>query len=101
MAFPEGLPPTTVPVHPTQLYEAVGLGILGWLLTRWRRAGVPDAIVLGRYLVVAGTLRFAIEFIRVNERIAFGLSVAHFVSIAMVAAGTAMLVKHRTVRRPA
>ena len=26
VAFPRGLPPTTVPVHPTQLYEAAGLG---------------------------------------------------------------------------
>ena len=25
VAFPRGLPPTTVPVHPTQLYEAVAL----------------------------------------------------------------------------
>ena len=28
VTFPEGLPPTTVPVHPTQLYEAIGLGLL-------------------------------------------------------------------------
>ena len=55
VAFPEGLPPTTVPVHPTQLYEAIGLAVLGWLLLQWRRSGVPDAIVLGRYLIGAGT----------------------------------------------
>ena len=34
VAFPEGLPPTTVPVHPTQLYEALGLGLLGWVLIK-------------------------------------------------------------------
>lgn len=101
VAFPEGLPPTTLRVHPTQLYEAVGLGMLGWLLLRWRRNGVPDAIVLGRYLLVAGTLRFAIEFIRVDERIAFGLSVAHFVSIAAAALGGGILVTYRRVHRPA
>lgn len=91
VAFPEGLPPTTVPVHPTQLYEAIGLGVLGWLLIRWRRAGVRDPIVLGRYLVGAGVLRFGIEFLRVNERVAAGLSVAHLVSLAVIAAGLAML----------
>ncbi len=37
IAFPQGLPPTDVPVHPTQLYEAAGLAILGWLLLRWRQ----------------------------------------------------------------
>src|SRR5262245_41265328 len=91
VAFPEGLPPTTVPVHPTQLYEAVGLGVLGWLLLRWRRRGVHDAIVLGRYLVGAGALRFVIEFIRVDKRIALGLSVAHFVSLTAVAVGIGLL----------
>jgi phosphatidylglycerol:prolipoprotein diacylglycerol transferase len=100
IAFPEGLPPTTVPVHPTQLYEAIGLGVLGWLLLRWRRTGVPDTIVLGRYLLSAGALRFAIEFIRVNERVAIGLSLAHFVSIAVAAVGAGMLATNRPVRRP-
>src|SRR5262252_6419583 len=42
VAFPEGSPPTDVPVHPTQLYEAALLGILAWLLIRWRRSGLPD-----------------------------------------------------------
>lgn len=101
VAFPEGLPPTTVRVHPTQLYEAIGLGVLGWLLMRWRRDGVPDAIVLGRYLIGAGTLRFAIEFIRVNERVAFGLSVAHFVSLAASAVGIGLVLAHRRVVRQA
>src|SRR5512140_637225 len=43
IAFPEGLPPTDVPVHPTQLYEAAFLGVLAWLLIRWRRSGVAPA----------------------------------------------------------
>jgi phosphatidylglycerol:prolipoprotein diacylglycerol transferase len=99
VAFPEGLPPTTVPVHPTQLYEAIGLGFLGWLLVRWRRRGVPDAIVLGRYLIGAGTLRFVIEFIRVNKRVVLGLSVAHVVSLVAIALGIGMLVVSQPARR--
>lgn len=87
VAFPEGLPPTTARVHPTQIYEAIGLGVLGWLLLRWRRGGVADGLVLGRYLVGAGLLRLAVEFLRVNERVALGLSVAHLVSIAVIAVG--------------
>ncbi len=98
VAFPEGLPPTTVPVHPTQLYEAIGLGLLGLLLLRWRRSGVRDTIVLGRYFIGAGTLRFFVEFIRVNERVAFGLSVAHLVSLAAVLVGVALLVVPRPAR---
>jgi len=96
VAFPEGLPPTTVAVHPTQLYEAVGLAVLGWLLLRWRQRGVDDAIVLGRYLVGAGTLRFVIEFIRVHQRMALGLAMAQFLSLAAVAVGMMIaVVSHR------
>jgi phosphatidylglycerol:prolipoprotein diacylglycerol transferase len=96
VAFPQGLPPTTVPVHPTQLYEAIGLGILGWLLLRWRRQDVEDAVVLGRYLVIAGALRFVIEFIRVNTRVLWGLSVAHLISFAVIVVGIVVL----SVARP-
>lgn len=100
VAFPNGLPPTLVPVHPTQIYEALFLGWLGWILLRWRRRGVPDAVVLGRYLVLAGAARVLIEFIRVNERVALGLTVAQWASLAIIAAGAAVLSAPRATRRP-
>src|SRR6185295_17980675 len=91
VAFPKGLPPIDVPVHPTQLYEMFALFIVAWLLIRWRRHGVPDAIVIGRYLVLVGAIRFAIEFVRVNERIVGPFTLAHLVSGALVIAGAAIL----------
>lgn len=91
VAFPEGLPPTAVPVHPTQLYEAIALVPIALLLLRWRKQGRPDRVVLGAYLVLAGTLRFAIEFIRVNQRV-FGIfTVAHLASLAAVFVGAGLL----------
>ena len=99
VAFPRGLPPTDVRVHPTQLYEMAALFIVGWLLIRWRRQGMPDAIVLGRYLVLVGSIRFAIEFIRVNERILGPFTLAHLVSLALVVAGTALLIAGSRVAR--
>jgi len=90
VAFPQGLPPTTIPVHPTQLYEAAALGVVAWLLFRWRRHTVPDRLVLGRYLVLAGAVRFAIEFIRINERVLGPFSVAHLAAMALVAAGVVL-----------
>ncbi len=101
VAFPEGLPPTAVPVHPTQLYEAIGLGVLGLLLLRWRRGGLHDTIVLGRYFAGAGTLRFLVEFIRVNEHVALGLSVAHLVSLAAIGVGIGILIAPLRARRAA
>jgi phosphatidylglycerol:prolipoprotein diacylglycerol transferase len=87
VAFPNGMPPTTIPVHPTQIYEAIGLGVLYYLLVRWRRAHEPDAHVLGRYLMLAGLLRFAVELVRVHEVVFAGLAVAHLFSLAMIAIG--------------
>src|SRR5688572_240209 len=76
VAFPRGLPPTDVPVHPTQLYEAIPLTMIAWALVRWRRQGMSDAGVFGRYLVMVASLRFVIELLRVNVRIAGPLTLA-------------------------
>jgi phosphatidylglycerol:prolipoprotein diacylglycerol transferase len=99
VAFPRGLPPTTVPVHPTQLYEMAALFVLGWLLIRWRRRSVADRIVLGRYLLLAGAIRFAIEFIRVNQRILGPFTLAHLVSLALMIVGAVLLVAGSRVSR--
>lgn len=91
VAFPQGLPPTTQRVHPTQLYEALILTVLAVLLIRWRRRGVSDHLVLGRYLVVAGVARFLIEFIRVNDRVFAGLTVAHMAALLTTLTGLALI----------
>jgi phosphatidylglycerol---prolipoprotein diacylglyceryl transferase len=87
VAFPQGLPPTSVPVHPTQLYEAAALGIIVWMLIRWRRQGVDDRIVLGRYFILAGSIRFVIEFVRVNLQVLGPLTLAQLLSLALVIVG--------------
>lgn len=87
VAFPEGLPPTLERVHPTQLYEAAFLGVVAWWLIRWRRRDVHDRVVLGRYLVLSAGARFLIEFLRINERVALGLTVAHWAALALIVAG--------------
>jgi phosphatidylglycerol---prolipoprotein diacylglyceryl transferase len=93
VAFPRGLPPTDLPVHPTQLYEAIPLVALAVLLTRLRAGGTSDRRVFGAYLLLAGALRFAIEFVRVDERVLLGLSVAHLASLAAMLAGVALLAR--------
>jgi phosphatidylglycerol:prolipoprotein diacylglycerol transferase len=95
VAFPKGLPPTTIPVHPTQLYEAAGLAVIAWLLIRWRRSGVSDVLVFARYLVLAGSLRFAIEFVRVNAQIIGPLTLAQLFSGGMIVAGLSVIITTR------
>jgi phosphatidylglycerol---prolipoprotein diacylglyceryl transferase len=97
VAFPRGLPPTTDRVHPTQIYEAIFLAGFAWVLIRWRRRGLSDRTVLGRYLLVAGGFRFLLEFVRVNTRVAGPLTVAHFFALAVALLGAVVL---RSANRP-
>ncbi len=96
VAFPQGLPPTTDRVHPTQLYEAAFLALLAWVLIRWRRRGVDDHKVLGRYFLIAGAFRFALEFLRVNTRVLGPFTVAHMFAVLVAALGAAILLSPRT-----
>ena len=93
VAFPQGLPPTTVPVHPTQLYEAAALSGVAWVLIRWRRERLDDRVVIGRYLVMAGSIRFAIEFIRINARILGPLTLAHLIALALIIVGIVLVLR--------
>jgi phosphatidylglycerol:prolipoprotein diacylglycerol transferase len=78
-------------VHPTQIYEAVALVPIAWLLFHWRKHGRPDRFVLGAYLTLAGAARFLIEFLRVNARVLGPFSVAHLASLVAIAAGAVFL----------
>jgi phosphatidylglycerol:prolipoprotein diacylglycerol transferase len=91
MAFPEGLPPTTDRVHPTQIYEALALFALTGILLWLRRRGARDRAVFGAYLLAAGCLRFLIELVRVNVVVAFGMTTAQLFSVGLMVAGAALL----------
>ena len=91
VAFPKGLPPTYERVHPTQIYEAIFLTLLTWLLIRWRRRGVADRKVLGRYFLLAGAFRFLLEFVRVNVRVLGPFTVAHIFALLVVVLGVSIL----------
>jgi phosphatidylglycerol:prolipoprotein diacylglycerol transferase len=82
-------------VHPTQLYEAAGLTLIAWALIGWRRKRLSDVLVFARYLVLAGSLRFLIEFIRVNARVLGPFTVAHVFSGAIVVAGLSLMFVYR------
>lgn len=96
--FPEGSPPTIERVHPTQLYEAAALIPIAGTTLRWRRQHVSDAWVVGAYLMSTGLLRFALEFIRVNERVALGMTVAQWAALAICAVGAGFMLRARSER---
>ncbi|MFZ0340312.1 MAG: prolipoprotein diacylglyceryl transferase [Terracidiphilus sp.] len=91
MAFPHGIEPVFVPVYPTPLYElATGLAIGGWL---WWRLGKPHATgaIMGQYLILGGTARFFVEFIRRNPKVLWSLSNEQLTSAGAVVIGVVLL----------
>jgi phosphatidylglycerol:prolipoprotein diacylglycerol transferase len=91
MSFPHGIEPTLQRVHPTPLYELIAGVLIGlWL---WRRGGRPHGTgaIVGQYLVLTGTARFLVEFVRRNPRILWDLSNAQLASLGSVLAGIALL----------
>jgi phosphatidylglycerol---prolipoprotein diacylglyceryl transferase len=100
MAYPEGTVPTTDEVHPTPVYETLAMGLVAVVLWRLRDRFAPG-FLFGLYLIFAGLERFLIEFIRRNEAVAAGLTLAQLVSLAMIAGGTALVLTRRSATRPA
>jgi len=100
IAFPEGLPPTTDRVHPTQIYEALALAALTVGLVWLRRRGGRDRVVFGSYLLAAGALRFLIELVRVNQVVALGMTTAQLFSVGLVVLGAGLLLDRRTGPEP-
>jgi phosphatidylglycerol:prolipoprotein diacylglycerol transferase len=48
------------------------------------------------YLVLAGAERFLVEFLRRNDRIVVGLTLAQLIALAMVVTGTVWLLRLRS-----
>lgn len=77
----------SLPVHPTQLYESFGcLCIAAWLLLRTHPRKRFDGQVMLWFLIDYAVLRFALEYLRADDRgIFFGLSTSQWIGLAIVA----------------
>jgi len=116
MKFPQGLPPTTaaelqrfhvsVPpntppwevlaVHPTQLYEVALMLFAFWILWRIRIHRHAPGWLFGVYLVLAGTERFLVEFLRAkDDRVLGPFTIAQATSVAIAIIGAPMIAKLR------
>jgi prolipoprotein diacylglyceryl transferase len=106
MAFPNGLVPTTTTcvqwgaspdcrVHPTPIYEFIAGTLIFWYL--WRRGGrairhpLAPGVITGEFLILSGTARFLVEFIRINPRVFLGMSNAQISALLTAIAGLILL----------
>jgi phosphatidylglycerol:prolipoprotein diacylglycerol transferase len=77
-----------VRVHPAPVYESmlyVAIFCLMWSM----RKKAPEGRLLCLYLILEALARFTVEFVRINERVAFGLSEAQLISLVMITIGLA------------
>ena len=86
MSYPDGTVPTTEEVHPTPVYETLAMGLVAWFLWR-RRNSLPPGGLFALYLLLAGAERFLVEFIRRNEEVFAGLTLAQLIALAMMVIG--------------
>jgi phosphatidylglycerol---prolipoprotein diacylglyceryl transferase len=101
MAYPDGTEPIDTPVHPTPVYETLAMGLVALVL--WRlRDRLTNGLLFALYLLLSGTERFLVEFIRRNDDVALGLTEAQLVSLVSIIAGAVwLLLAFRRAPRPA
>lgn len=97
VAFPNGMVPTMVPVHPTGLYEALFAFTLAAFLWAVRTRLAPLS-VFGLYALLSGLARFLIEELRLNDEVLFGLTQPQWWSLLLITIGIGLLLasKRRT-----
>ena len=88
MAFPNGLPPTIETVHPTQIYEALIMLVVFLYLWKIRKNNNKTGYIFSLYLILAGSERFIIEFLRnTTESHIPGLSIAQLMAVVIILFG--------------
>ncbi len=93
---PQPNPPGLL-VEPTPVYEMLFGFALGYYLWMRGKKNLPLGQLTGEYLILSGVGRFAIEFIRRNERLYFGMTNAQVAALLTIAVG-AVLVGYARMR---
>ena len=92
---PDTLAPMGVPVHPTQLYESfLMLGVFSSLLWLRHRQKFPGQL-LGTYLLLAGAVRFFVEFFRGDDRgpvLMLGMASTQVIALGLIVAAAIFLI---------
>jgi len=92
MAYPNGIVPSTVNVFPTPLFESFASLIFFLILMRLRKHELKTGMLFFIYLILNGSARFTIEFIRLNPLTSLGFTQAQIVAICFITAGIAGLI---------
>lgn len=101
---PECLARTGIPLHPTQIYEALGESLNFLILIVLRRHQSFKGQLFWSYIVLYSMLRFTIEFFRGDEARGYifsGISVSQGISVLIGLAAIVVIIKKIRNRRKA
>jgi len=88
--------PLGIPLHPTQLYEAFAEAIICLILIARLRKPHRDGSIIGLYLALYGSVRFAVEFVRMHDSsnpLGGPFTLEQWISLALVIAGVYLVVR--------
>lgn len=90
----------SLPVHPTQLYSALGLTIIGCLLLLLWKRRLFRGQIFWSYVLLYSVFRFCVEIFRGdNPEILWGLTISQIVGIFLFLIATVILVRGLMVSR--
>ena len=97
---PAAMAPQGIPLHPTQAYEAILLGLLfvGLWLGRERLGRLGDGAVAAAYLLGLAVIRFGLFFLRDEPAVLIGLKTAQLIGLGIAVLAVALFVAARRAR---
>jgi len=96
MAFPKGIVPTAVPVHPTPIYNILLTMIFFAIIWKVRMRNFPSGTIFGMCLIAGGVERFVTEFWRNTPKLAFGwMTLAQIFSVILILIGSYIIIEAR------
>lgn len=86
--------PLGVPLHPTQIYEAIVESLICLVLYRLATRKHQDGSIIALYLILSGIARFLIEFLRAHDEanpLGGPLTLEQWISLAVCTVGFSLL----------
>jgi len=99
MAYPNGVVPALEPCHPTPIYEVLMMGAITLILWSLRKRPTASGWLFGIYLMLVGAERWISEIFRIRPDRPMGMSVAQWLSIAVILAGIWVVSSRRSSAR--
>ena len=84
MYYSGGLRPSLLPVHPTPVYDSLFHLLLFFVLLKWRKRPHSDGQAGLIYFMATASFCFFLEFIRTNQVMAMGLTLAQWTYLSVL-----------------